>query len=491
MSKKKDLKLHHFGAQLEELMIFTGVKNTHIASELNYDTSYISKWITGKSLPSKKNIENILSVVSSVLVSHSSEDTIANLLVRFNARNRIELQENISSYLRNSYYDTSGEMNDRIYMNNSALTVNPQGLFPLLGDYAKSLTNKENVAIAVMADLFALDPISRLTLAGITNQRFALTRFRPKLKIDYIIDTSSLTGTSVYNILLLIHMTTCFSLADFEIYHHETAQGKLLLTVDEEFSSVSLLEDNMSILCTTTTKDVKTSHQIYQSVLNHTDPDKKLFFKTTMEELLLSHQYIQTLLSQNTRWLIGHISEKFLSPDLFNKLAEQYFEGELLLEAKRAYILTSNAIQTNQIQIMVYGLALMQFALSGELDFFNQKVILTPEEIRHEFEHLQFLFQQIDDSHLRMINEGFSDDFTYITNPYICLSSSIGYLRLENKHYKNNLLLIRDEHMQRSLDVFFDTIWNYDSSVVISDKEVIIQRLDTLMKATTFFSDAN
>ena len=247
----------------------------------------------------------------------------------------------------------------------------------------------------------------------------------------------------------------------------------------------------MQIICTTTTKDVKTSHQMYQSVLNHTDPDKKLFFKTTMDELLLSHQYIQTLLSQNTRWLIGHITEQFISPELFHKLSAKYFENELLLEARRAYHLSANAIQTNQVQIMIYGLALMQFALSGELDFFNHKVILTPEELHHEFEYLQSLFQQIDDSHLRMINEGFSDDFTYITNPYICLSSSIGYLRLENKHYKNNLLLIRDEHMQKSLDAFFDTIWNYNPAIVISDKETIMQRVDTLIKATTFFSDSN
>ena len=488
MNKNKELKLHHFGGQLEELMIFTGVKNTHIAKELNYDTSYISKWVTGKSLPSKKNIENILSVISDVLVSQSDETIIPNLLVRFNARNKIELQDNICSYLRNSYYDTSGEMNERIYMNNSALTVNPQGLFPLLGDYAKSLTGKENVSIAVMADILSLDPVSRLTLAGITNQHFALTKLRPDLKIDYIVDISSLDGTCVYNILLLIHMTTCFSLADFELYQHDSSKGKLLLTVDEEFTSASLLTDNLQFICTTTTKDVKTSHQMYQMALTHADPDKKIFFKTNMKELLLSHQYIQTLLSQNTRWLIGHITEQFISPELFTRLSEQFFDNEMMLEAKRAYYLTANAIQTNQIQIMVYGLALMQFALSGELDFFNNKVILSPDELQHEFEYLQLLFAKIDNNHLRMINEGFSDDFTYITNPHFCLSSSIGYLRLENKHYTNNLLLIRDEHMQKSLDVFFNTIWNYDSSIVISSKETIDQRLDTLIKATSFFT---
>ena len=110
MNKKQHLKPKHFGANLEELMIFTGVKNTLIASELNYDTSYISKWITGKSLPSKKNIEKILSTICDVLVAHSNENILSDLLVRFNAKNKTELKEFISSYLRNSYFDTSGEI---------------------------------------------------------------------------------------------------------------------------------------------------------------------------------------------------------------------------------------------------------------------------------------------------------------------------------------------------------------------------------------------
>ncbi len=480
-----------FGSHLEQLMIFTGVKNTLIAKELNYDTSYISKWITGKSIPSKKNIEKILQTVSVVFLKHSNAAAKSELLERFNAKNETELSEAICSFLRNAYYDSLGEMNDYIYINNASLNISPQGQFPLLTDYAKTLEEKTNLNIAVMADLFSLEPMAKLMLAGIKKQHFAMTKLRPDLKIDYIIDVSTLKGTSVYDILLLIHMTTCFSLADFDIYHHTDARGKLLIAVDEEFSGISLLGENAHFLCTTSTRDTKTSQKLYQNIENYAEPDKRIFVNTSMDSLLASHQYIQMLLSRNTRWLVGHMSEQFISPELFAKLSEKYYQGELLEECKRAYFLSSSAIRTNQVQIMIYGLGLMHFALSGELDFFNHKVMLSPEEIRHELRHLQSLSKEIDDNHLRLINEGFSDDFNYITNPYICLSSSIGYLRLENKQYTNNLLLVRDDSMQKTLDSFFDTIWNYTSDIVISDKNTIFQRLDTLISATALFSERN
>ena len=46
-----------FGSRLEQLLTAANVKNYTVARALNYDVSYISKWITGKAVPSKKNLD--------------------------------------------------------------------------------------------------------------------------------------------------------------------------------------------------------------------------------------------------------------------------------------------------------------------------------------------------------------------------------------------------------------------------------------------------
>ena len=56
-----------FGSKLEQMLTAANIKNYTIAKSLNYDVSYISKWITGKAVPSKKNLENVLATVSRII----------------------------------------------------------------------------------------------------------------------------------------------------------------------------------------------------------------------------------------------------------------------------------------------------------------------------------------------------------------------------------------------------------------------------------------
>lgn len=47
-------KKNRFSILLERLMGTVNLKNATLAAELQYDVSYISKWINGKTLPSEK-----------------------------------------------------------------------------------------------------------------------------------------------------------------------------------------------------------------------------------------------------------------------------------------------------------------------------------------------------------------------------------------------------------------------------------------------------
>ena len=64
---------NEFGKCLEQYMIRANIKNSTIARALNYDVSYISKWITGKAVPSKKNAEYIIDVICQVFIDKSDE----------------------------------------------------------------------------------------------------------------------------------------------------------------------------------------------------------------------------------------------------------------------------------------------------------------------------------------------------------------------------------------------------------------------------------
>ena len=119
--------------------------------------------------------------------------------------------------------------------------------------------------------------------------------------------------------------------------------------------------------------------------------------------------------------------------------------------------------------------------ISGELDFFNQKIILSPDDRHKVLCHIRDLIRNMIPDQIKLVKEGFSDDFKYITNPCMFLSESASYLRLENGRYRNNLLLIKERLAQKKFDAFFETVWTEETDAVISDHSSILLKLDSLI----------
>ena len=57
-------KKNRFSKLLEQLMMKADLKNYTLAQELQYDVSYISKWVSGRMLPAEKRSEKVLHVIS-------------------------------------------------------------------------------------------------------------------------------------------------------------------------------------------------------------------------------------------------------------------------------------------------------------------------------------------------------------------------------------------------------------------------------------------
>ena len=85
---------------------------------------------------------------------------------------------------------------------------------------------------------------------------------------------------------------------------------------------------------------------------------------------------------------------------------------------------------------------------------------------------------------IKLVKEGFSDDFKYITNPCLFLSDAASYLRLENKLYTDNLLLMQDDAIKRVFHTFFEKIWGDHQDAVIADHSEILAKLDSLIETT-------
>ena len=83
---------NRFSILLEHLMAIAELKNSILAKAVQYDDSYISKWISGKLLPTEKNHENTLQAISHCIVEALSEESTAQLLRNISYRTSMILK---------------------------------------------------------------------------------------------------------------------------------------------------------------------------------------------------------------------------------------------------------------------------------------------------------------------------------------------------------------------------------------------------------------
>jgi len=156
---------------------------------------------------------------------------------------------------------------------------------------------------------------------------------------------------------------------------------------------------------------------------------------------------------------------------------------------KRLHQLSRTVALQPDTLIMIYESALSSFMATGELDFFNSKVILNLSQRKRCMEYLKQLVEKDDGGTFALVDGGFSNDFQYITNPCMFLSDSVCYVRLENKRYKDNILILNDRRVKDMFDRFYNDIWTERGDVVISDNYEVLTKVEHYIKTAEYFNE--
>ena len=468
---------NNFGILLQQLIQQADVKNAIIAHAVQYDISYISKWIGGKALPSEKNIEKIITDIAECIVAEAPEDKMDTLFRKYECKSQKELKKAIHDILLVAYDECKAKNRG------TPARSEPRFYFELtIDNLAKKIRNsyvKIDCNCISVIDILSLAHEARLLLAGIENGHFTAPSDR-SIKYSMVINIDNMPGEAprdcVYDSIFLVHMLTCFSGIDFKIYNSSFAYGKFLHCVEGEYLlTATVFPERNHGLAVIESCEEKAATALYQHASFLVSQENLIFRKAIMSEIIEKKEYARSMVSTNIRWLLGHPTELLLPDDVFEELLNSY-EFKKTDELRKLHILTQSIIEQSIVYMMLYESALSDIVISGELDFFNNKITLTLSQKIRCLEYLVGLLD-IKDAKIKLIDSGFSKDFQYITNPCIFLSDSFCYLRLENKRYKDNILVLNDKSVKEMFEKFYSQIWNNRSDVVIMEKEEIRNRI--------------
>ena len=477
---------NRFSSLLEHLMETAELKNYTLANELQYDVSYISKWVSGRMLPSAKTDRTVLQGISRCLVNQGSSDGVRKLMADYQVNNPEDLYSAIYDNLVAEYNYVRDTQND------TGNTIAPDTLFfprlnmpQFLSKMRHPVLRRVNsLEIMSMMDLMYMERDYRLQLASI-DSRVQVQQFRyPDVHFSMFIDINNDKLDHIYDITFLLNMLTNMTHIDFQLYGGKQAFGKAIFAVKDEFCISGMLTDSNHCMSVTVSEDQDNSNAMYDYIRSLCTRERQLLLQIPMQLLLVNNSYAQSVLSTNQKLRIGHMTERFLPTDLFEELVTQlgttHKEVISADELRWVHILTKRSYEELPIQIIFNSSAFADFAVSGNLNFFDANIKLTPGQRLRHVTHIRDLIRDHENLALRMVHGRMISDFHYNANQCISLSDSSACVRLSTAG-QNTIHLINHADMKEAFTRYFDAVWNYSADVVISNRQEIITQLEHII----------
>ena len=497
-----------FGNLIEKLLYISNQKKSSLAKFIGYDVSYINKWILSTYLPSSKRINEICKNVSEFILESLDEESLINLIDYFEIptdSSKDYIGEYIETILKEVYIDTVNDVNNKSIQNlpksthseeyyNSFSIVKPNIIYNTFLNELNNIADKEDsLEILISLNLMYLNHKDKATLSDLKGILYKI-REKTKVKASFII---SLGGDDkdddVINTLLGINLIASYPSLNFKIYNCKVNSNTVVFAIKDRFFSTNIFFEEGECLFTTTSKDRRLVEEFYSN-LKYTLKNKGnlLCYRKDVTSMIEDQTYIQYIMNNDLRCLLGSINEFFMPPDLFMEIAEKLFgeNKKIINELKKINLFLHNVTYKSNLKVLVYESELRKYMSSGKLHFFNTPVTLTFKERERHIEYIEKILNESNGVEIRLIDGDFIDDFKNKENTSLYLSKNLKFTKVHPESGKNDYFIISDNEFKGMCTDLFDRLWNSSFDIIISNKEEILDRISKSIRYTRLISES-
>ena len=478
---------NRFSKLLEDLMAEAELKNYMLAQELQYDVSYISKWVSGRMIPAEKSARKILEGISRCIVDAASDTGRRNLLSDYQVENLEDLRLAIFDNLEVEYQYVKD------MQKSTGTDVAPKTFcFPELSllQYISRmhhpvLRRVKSLDVIAVLDLMDIGHEQRIQFTTIENEYMPEFGGYPDVHYSMIIHIRPEKWDYINDTLFMIHLLTNNTAIDFQLYGDEQASGHLIFNVKDDFMISGILINNDRCISVMISEEEENCNTVYRNIKTLCTHERLLFRKVPMNAMIAGREYLHSVLAPNLRWAIGHLTEHFLPDDLFEEILEELIITRKLEidpdELRAIHKLTQNVMQESHIRLLIYETAFSNLVVAHKIDFYNYKVYLSVDQRMRYMKHLLSLCENNENLEVRLVYGKFVSDFEYLDNQSDFISDTITCLRLENIGSPNNCMIVNRSDIQKIFERSFEEFWNYGDNVVISDRTAILEYIQHMM----------
>lgn len=477
MGSINNLSEHTFGQLLKRLLNMSHQKSYLLASYLNYDVSYISKWVTGAMLPASKHASSMCSGIARFIVENTEDLAKDNFYTLFEVDNDNDLMRAVNQALVHAY-QLSGEQRGKSKTilvsneNNSRTVVNPN----LQKQYIKvnpkiSEEGEEPVGLAMMVDLCALGQEDKMSIACADNGDHFFENID---EIHYLLSLTEDNFDQKFDTLLLTYMLNSYADLNFILSYYSHVPCSLMFAVQNYCMHMSVVAQNHRAILSDTSMDRGVANETYDTIISiEKSFSKRLVRNATMSDIIRDKAYLSFVISTNISLYLTKLDEFLLPDDVFEELLDQIDISQAdIEELKILHNTFKSSIDYSNVKIGLLERALQDYVIDGKLDFYGHPVIASVDQRERHLNYIKNLMNRESvDTDIRFIDPQALADFDRDFAPCIYLSDCLGYIRLRGSAKSDRISIIETTRLMEVYNSFIEYTFDkenegYDTALV-------------------------
>ncbi len=457
-----------FGKLIDKLIYFSGQKNYSLAIKLGYDVSYISKWINLNMLPSAKNIKNISKTTSEFIVDSSSESSLNDISeyfnIEFNQDDSCNKKEIIKKVIEDSIHEAFLYSYNKFNNKNLEKHQEKNNSIQIVNTSIRKNYLSENMNInpsfyfdmIVLCNLFSINKEDKVNIASIKKYEN-----KDLFKVRYLINFDDNIDDIISDIMLFIEMVTSKNRINIELYSCEFSPNTLITVVKDKFVHTSIYYNN-KCLTTVTSHDEDVIEEMYNKLEDMINfQSRSMFNLNTSKEMILSQDYMDYIIEEDLRLILGEINELFMPSDLFLEVGKSIYgnDEEILIQLKKIDTILQNVTYNSNLSIIMFESALKKYVSNGNITFFNNPITLTLKQRQKQLNYIQKIICRNENIDFRIVENSLLDNIKIDQNPSLYLSKNISFLKEEYNGNDVNYMIINDKKLKKLLNKFFEKVW--------------------------------
>ena len=352
---------------------------------------------------------------------------------------------------------------------------------------------EDSLEILISLSLMYLNHKDKITLSDLKEILHRISK-KTNVKARFLIGFGGDDNEDdVINTLLGINLIASYPCLNFKIYNCKVKSNTVAFAIKDKFLSTNIFFEEGECLFSTNSKDRRLVEEFYSNI-KYTLKNKGnlLFYRKEASSMIEDQTYIQYIMNNDLRCLLGSINEFFMPPDLFMEIAERLFghNQKIINELKKINLFLHNVTYKSKLKVLIHESELRKYMSSGKLHFFNTPVTLTFKERERHIEYMEKILNESNDVEIRLVDGDLVDDFKNKENPSLYLSRNLKFTKVYPESGKNYYFIISDNEFKGMCTDLFDKLWNARTDIIISNKDEILDRIAKSISYTRLISES-